>query len=231
MLAYSSPYASRVPLTRSSHGPHRAGAELLHASRGPRRPPPRLSRVRFLPRRVTIMVEAMSSGRYPHSANLTEVQLTTGEIELQAKAEEVWRVVGGFYDLTWFDPAIRVQRKEGVTAEQRIVHVDSSCVVNELTSRTETSYSYRLVSSQLPVTEYDSTLAVRAAGDGKSCIFVWRGTALTSGPGDGARSALEPVFKAAGPILDNRFNGGNTDAKVKLRFGGLDGDFFAVESS
>ena len=146
----------------------------------------------------------MSAGLYPVAAELHEVSFTSGPVDLRAPPPEVWSVVGDFFDLTWLDPNLSLERLgEG---DRRRVNVGQASVVNQLLGKTDHSYSYSLVESSLPVTHYQATLEVRPHEDANCCVFEWHGLARTSGPVDEARRALEPVYQAVRGVLQDTFN-------------------------
>ena len=175
----------------------------------------------------------MSAGLYPAASELEEVSFTSGPIDLNAPASEVWSVVGDFFDLTWLDPSISCAR---LNEDRRRVGVGQGSVVNALLGSGTTSYEYSLVSSSLPVTEYRAKLEVRPQDELGCCLFEWHGVARTSGPVEEARAALEPVYQVVGQVLRARFNSGAHQSSISLDLTppsehSSGGSFFKVRST
>jgi hypothetical protein len=80
--------------------------------------------------------------------------------------EALWAVVGAPGKISTWHPAIAMSSVEGST--RRCTLADGAMVLEEITSHDdgELRYSYRIVDSPLPVSDYTSTLRVQPNGDG-----------------------------------------------------------------
>ena len=100
--------------------------------------------------------------------NMTKVTVAT---KVLAPAEEVWRLVGGWNALPAWHPAVETSAIEEGGQRRRLKLADGMEITEQLEkydgeSRT---YTYSIVASPMPLTDYRSTITVRREGD-KSTI-------------------------------------------------------------
>jgi hypothetical protein len=81
--------------------------------------------------------------------------------QVNASAERVWMLIGGFNDLNKWHPVIAQSEYDPGKKVRTLTTKDGGKFVEELLTEKDKSYSYRILSSPLPVTNYSSTLAVR----------------------------------------------------------------------
>lgn len=90
----------------------------------------------------------------------------TVETKVTAPAEEVWRLVGGWNALPAWHPAVETSDLEEGGQRRRLKLTDGG----EFTEKLETfdgearTYTYSIVASPLPLTDYRSTLTVHPQG-------------------------------------------------------------------
>ncbi|ACO77887.1 hypothetical protein AvCA_16740 [Azotobacter vinelandii CA] len=91
-------------------------------------------------------------------------------VNIARPAEEVWSILGGFDFLPRWVGAIASSRLEDGGRLRRLETVDGEIVVERLLefSESERQYSYALLESPFPVSEYVGQVAVHDEGAGKS---------------------------------------------------------------
>jgi hypothetical protein len=117
---------------------------------------------------------------------------TRSTVDLTADASAVWQRIGGFGGLPDWLPAIasselldggRVRRlgtPDGATIVERLIAYDDD----------DRSYTYTIVESPFPVTEYRATLRVAPARDGSGCTVEWSGQFEPDGVSDEAATQI-----------------------------------------
>jgi Polyketide cyclase / dehydrase and lipid transport len=80
---------------------------------------------------------------------------------------DVWKVVGDFCAIEDWHPAVAQceQTQEGDIMLRTLTLKDGSEIKEKLTDKDETSYSYEIIESTLPVKNYKSTLSVEEDED------------------------------------------------------------------
>lgn len=105
---------------------------------------------------------------------MTKVSMTT---ELNVPADEVWKLIGGFNAVSDWHPAVTKSQTEGEGqgSVRRLSLAGGGTIVERLESvdNDERLYSYSIVDSPLPVSNYKATIRVREKGDGKSTVAEW----------------------------------------------------------
>lgn len=97
-------------------------------------------------------------------------------IRLAASADRVWQMVGGFNGMPDWCRSIRNSTLHEGGRVRRLEAADGAIVVERLESFSEQErrYSYSIVASPLPVTNYQATLQV---GPGEAaCVVEWSST-------------------------------------------------------
>jgi hypothetical protein len=94
----------------------------------------------------------------------------TRSVALAASATDVWSLIGGFNDLPDWHPGAAGSTLEEVGGETRrvIALKGGGAITERLITHDDATMSctYAIVDSPLPVTGYQATLSVRAAGSG-----------------------------------------------------------------
>ncbi len=137
----------------------------------------------------------------------------TETVEINAPADKVWERISKFDDMSWHPAIAKTEGKGGNEkgATRRLVlQGDGTALIDEELAKYEPekmSYSYRIANVDvkvLPVTNYSSTITVKANGDGKS-IVEWKGAFYRGFPNndpppelneEAAIKAVSGVYKA-----------------------------------
>ncbi len=103
---------------------------------------------------------------------MAEVHVTR---DFDKAPDELWGIIGDFHGLHKFQPNIEPSESiEGGTA--RVLTIGPNKITERLVEQGERSYTYSMDDGgPLPVTNYQSTLSVLDAGDGKSTVD-WKST-------------------------------------------------------
>jgi hypothetical protein len=101
----------------------------------------------------------------------------TASLEVQATADRVWRLIGGFNSLPDWLPLIPASE---LTEGGRVRHLktaDGHQIVERLQvfDEKERSYSYSIVEAPFPVTDYVATICVQAVAGTDSSLVTWSG--------------------------------------------------------
>ena len=129
--------------------------------------------------------------------------------ELQASAEKVWELIGGFNSLPTWHPAVEKSRIEGEGRGQvRTLDLAGGATIRERLDRADEnarSYTYSILESPLPVADYVATISVREAGDGV-CVVEWSSEFAPDGlPEAAAVEIIESVYQAGFVGLTEKF--------------------------
>jgi hypothetical protein len=91
--------------------------------------------------------------------------------KIMAPAEEVWRLVGGWNALPAWHPAVKTSILEQGGHKRRIQLADGTEIIEQLETfdGEAKTYTYSIVASPLPLTDYRSTITVKREGE-KSTI-------------------------------------------------------------
>jgi hypothetical protein len=111
--------------------------------------------------------------------------------------EAVWQKIGEFCAIKDWHPAVKAceESEEGGATFRTLTLPDGGAIKEKLTEQTETSYTYEMVESPLPVENYRSTLSVMSEGDG--AMIMWDGTFDAKGASDAdAESVIAGIYKA-----------------------------------
>ncbi|MDO6459093.1 SRPBCC family protein [Granulosicoccaceae sp. 1_MG-2023] len=99
------------------------------------------------------------------------------EQELNVSAEKVWELIGNFNALPQWHPAVeKSELSEGGTI-RTLSLVGGGQIIEKLEKIRDGvfEYSYSIVDSPLPVSDYTSTLRIRQGDDDNSCVVEWGG--------------------------------------------------------
>ena len=129
--------------------------------------------------------------------------------KLEASAEKVWELIGGFNSLPTWHPAIEKSRTEGEGGGQvRTLELTGGATIRERLDRADEdamSYTYSILEGPLPVAGYVATLCVRDAGDG-ACVVEWSSEFDPDGlPEAAAVEIIESVYQAGFVGLTEKF--------------------------
>jgi hypothetical protein len=143
---------------------------------------------------VAVVVGLFAGVAWAGVAHAIEVHQSAS---VKAAPEAVWEKIGGFCAIKDWHPAVKAcaESEEGGATFRTLTLPDGGSIKEKLTGRTETSYTYEIVESPLPVQNYRSTLSVMAEGDGT--MIMWDGTFDAKDASDAdAEGAIAGIYKA-----------------------------------
>ncbi len=140
---------------------------------------------------------------------MAKVSMTT---ELKVPADEVWKLIGGFNALADWHPAIEKSETEGEGqgSVRTLSLVGGGTIVERLeqVDDNERLYSYSIVDSPLPVSDYVSTIRVRDEGDGTATLVEWSSEFAPAGvPESDAMKVIQGIYDAGFENLKKIFSG------------------------
>ena len=88
------------------------------------------------------------------------------EQPIAAKADDVWKIAGGFDSLAAWHPAVARCTLEAGGRQRRVALVDGGEIVEALLQRDDAAraYAYRIVDAPLPVESYQATFHIEDDG-------------------------------------------------------------------
>ncbi len=140
---------------------------------------------------------------------MTKVSMKT---ELNVPADEVWKLVGGFNGLPDWHPAVSESHTEGEGkgSVRRLSLAGGGTIVERLERVDEDDrlYTYSIVDSPLPVSDYKSTIRVRDKGDGTATVVEWSSEFRPSGASESeASKVIQGIYDAGLGNLKKIFGG------------------------
>lgn len=114
-------------------------------------------------------------------------------MQLGASAERVWQVAGGFQGLMDWAGGLQSCTAEQGGRVRRLVTGDGAVIVERLEAYNDSEkfYSYSIVASPLPVTNYQSTLKVIPVFGKEQCVVEWTSNYY---PAAEAEAQMEALF-------------------------------------
>lgn len=125
-----------------------------------------------------------------------------------ANADAVWGAVSEFGSIKDWHPAVESLDLEDGGKLRRLQLVGGGEIVERLEKHDAHSktYTYTIVSSPLPVSDYHATLKVTAAPDGKRCTMTYDGKFKAEGVADAdAEKVVRGIYQAGLDTLKKRF--------------------------
>lgn len=91
---------------------------------------------------------------------------------INVAADEVWKLIGGFNTLPDWHPAIEKSELEEEGSMRRLSLTGGGTVVEKLErlDDSERVYTYSIIDSPLPVSNYTATIRVKEDGEGKTTV-------------------------------------------------------------
>ena len=136
---------------------------------------------------------------------MTKVSLSA---KIGVSAERLWDMVGGFHSISDWHPAIEKCdiEEDGKTTLRRLTLAGGGEIVERLEqSDDERSYSYSILSSPLPIDNYQSTIRVHEDEDGNA-IVDWSSEFDSAGaPESEAIAIIEGIYSAGFDNLKKMF--------------------------
>jgi hypothetical protein len=141
----------------------------------------------------------------PSSTEKLSVERT---VILNATADEVWDFAGGWTSLDNLAPTAiaSILSNGNEVGSFRKVKLKGGGMVEEIMiTKRETSYTYIIVKSPLPLSNYRSTLEVKDLGNGNS-KFTWRSVFFAKGVSDAeAINIITGLYEGAIDIVQNKY--------------------------
>jgi len=151
----------------------------------------------------------------PTAALLATTLLTTPalalevsqSVEVQAPPEQVWDLIGGFCSIAKWHPVVKqcTESQQNGAAMRKLTTVDGAVIVEKRVQYSDEgmSYTYVIVDSPLPVSDYTSTIAVMGMGEGS--MITWSGDFAAKGASDAkAVEVITGIYQAGLNALKDR---------------------------
>lgn len=125
------------------------------------------------------------------------------QTELDVPAQQVWDLIGGFNALPDWHPAVESSELENGGRIRKLSLAGGGTIVEKLEtiSDNERVYTYSIVDSPLPVSDYTASISVRKDDNGNGTIVEWSSSFQAQGaPENEAVRAIEEIYQAG---LDN----------------------------
>lgn len=135
---------------------------------------------------------------------------TKASVDLPVPAQAVWAVIGGFNALPSWHPAVAASElSEAAGGKVRTLSLKGGGSIEERLEQADDGarrYSYSIVASPLPVSDYLSTLSVKDTGSG--CTVEWSGEFKPDGaPETAAVDTVRQIYEAGLGNLKAMFGG------------------------
>lgn len=113
--------------------------------------------------------------------------------------DAVWQKIGDFCGIGQWHPAIAKCELSSDKKDRTLTLKGGGTIVEHLVRWSDKthSYTYKIVSSPLPVEDYESTLRVSAAKSGSGSVISWRGHYKAKGASDAeAKKTIDGIYDA-----------------------------------
>ena len=136
---------------------------------------------------------------------MAKVSMST---DLNASADQVWKLIGGFNALPDWHPSVEKSEltEEGQTRTLSLAGGGKIVEKLEKVDDGARTYTYSIVDSPLPVTNYSATIKV--SGDGDNSTIEWSSEFESAGvPDQDAMKAIQGIYQAGFDNLKKMFGG------------------------
>jgi len=113
--------------------------------------------------------------------------------------DAVWQKIGDFCGIGQWHPAIAKCELSSDKKDRTLTLKGGGTIVEHLVRWSDKthSYTYKIVSSPLPVEDYECTLRVSAAKSGSGSVISWRGHYKAKGASDAeAKKTIDGIYDA-----------------------------------
>ena len=134
---------------------------------------------------TAVLVGSAVALEVSHSAQVTEAP------------GPVWRKIGEFCAIQEWHPAVSKceETEEGGATYRTLTLGDGGTIRERLVDKTDTSYTYEIIESPLPVQNYQSTFGVSAEGEGTRVD--WKGAFDAKDASDAdAQAVISGIYQA-----------------------------------
>jgi len=121
------------------------------------------------------------------------------QTELDVPAQQVWDLIGSFNALPDWHPAVESSELEKGGQIRKLRLAGGGTIVEKLEtiSDNERVYTYSIVDSPLPVSDYMASISVRQDDDGDGTIVEWSSSFQAQGASENeAVRAIEEIYEA-----------------------------------
>ena len=128
---------------------------------------------------------------------------------LDVTADEVWKLIGGFNTLPDWHPAIEKSELEEEGSMRRLSLVGGGTIMEKLEKLDENErvYSYSIIDSPLPVSNYNATIRVKDEGEGKTTVE-WSSEFEAKGAAENeAMDVIAGIYQSGFDNLKKMFGG------------------------
>ena len=148
--------------------------------------------------RVTFLASLLSVGLCL-TATAAQVIESNASRTTPESVDAVWRKIGDFCGIANWHPAVAKCELSADKKGRTLTLKGGGTIVEHLVSWNDKthSYTYKIVSSPLPVDNYVSTIHVAAAKSGSGSVIYWRGQYTAKGASDAdAKKAIDGIYAA-----------------------------------
>ena len=124
------------------------------------------------------------------------------QITVNASPQATWKMIGNYNHMDVWHPAVAMSTVDGKADEKGTTRVltlkDGAKLIEVLLDYNghKKQYTYKIIESPLPIADYESTLAVRPAPEGKSTV-IWSSTFHAKGaPDEKAIEIITGIYTA-----------------------------------
>ena len=113
--------------------------------------------------------------------------------------DAVWRKIGDFCGIANWHPAVAKCELSADKKARTLTLKGGGTIVEHLVSWSDEkhSYTYKIVSSPLPVENYTATIHVAAAKSGSGSVIHWQGQYIAKGASDAdAKKTIDGIYAA-----------------------------------
>jgi hypothetical protein len=117
--------------------------------------------------------------------------------------DALWKKIGDFCGIATWHPAIAGCKLTDGGKRRMLTLKDGGVIVEKLVKRDDAhrAYSYKIISSPLPVAAYQSTISVMDGKDGGSQLK-WSGKYLAKGAASAdAKKTIDGIYQAGADVL------------------------------
>ena len=130
------------------------------------------------------------------------------QTELDVPAQQVWDLIGGFNALPDWHPAIEHSELEDGGMIRKLSLAGGGTIIEKLEqiNDNERVYTYSIVDSPLPVSNYTATIRVRQDEAGKNTVVEWSSSFEASGATENeAVRTIEDIYRTGFENLQKIF--------------------------
>ncbi|RAS85827.1 SRPBCC family protein [Priestia endophytica] len=133
---------------------------------------------------------------------------TTSIIKISASPDQVWKLIGGFNSLPDWLPAISSSELSEGGRVRHLTDRNGEEIVErlEVFNNKERCYTYSIIRSSFPVTDYQATIHVRKDTDSETSLVEWSGRFTSVGVSDEeATNLFHGMYEANLKALEQAF--------------------------